>query len=177
MRYLEYLPTANFIPGDLNSVFSFFVLFIKYKSRINSGTANQSGRNPRSFLILTLPYFTLYLRVAGEVRSLVEEPDLACNLPRVGSCSLVLVPLSLSELRAVVFGLNGSPSCGDDGISIRMFRLSFDAVGMVLLHLVNSSITQSDVPASWKHSLSIRYSSPVNQLTHPITVLYPLYPS
>ena len=33
------------------------------------------------------------------------------------------------------------------------FRMSFDAIGMVFLHLVNSSICLSDVPSSWKHSL------------------------
>ena len=49
--------------------------------------------------------------------------------------------------------MSGSPACGGDGISIGMIRLCFDSVGWVLLHLVNSSITQSDVPHSWKHSL------------------------
>ena len=92
-------------------------------------------------------------RVAEEVRSAVPTPDVPCRLPRVGACSLVLAPLSLGELRAVVFGLNSSRACGDDGVSIQMFRTCFDSVGWVLLHLVNSSITQSDVPDSWKHSL------------------------
>ena len=92
-------------------------------------------------------------RVAGDVAGLGEVPEVACRLPRVGACALKLVPLSLSELRAVIFGMNGSSACGDDGISIHMFRLCFDAIGEVILHLVNSSITQSDVPQSWKHSL------------------------
>ena len=92
-------------------------------------------------------------RVAGDVAGLGEVPEVACRLPRVGACALKLVPLSLSELRAVIFGMNSSSACGDDGISIHMFRLCFDAIGEVILHLVNSSITQSDVPQSWKHSL------------------------
>ena len=44
-------------------------------------------------------------------------------------------------------------SGGDDGINLRMIRTCFDSAGWVLLHLVNSSIAQSDVPQSWKHSL------------------------
>ena len=92
-------------------------------------------------------------RVAEEVKRSGPAPDIACRLPRVGACSLVLMPLSLAELRAIVFGMSSTRACGSDGISIDMFRTCFDSVGMVLLHLVNSSITKSDVPYSWKHSL------------------------
>ena len=93
-------------------------------------------------------------RVAEEVKRSGPAPDIACRLPRVGACSLVLMPLSLAELRAIVFGISSTRACGSDGISIDMFRTCFDSVGMVLLHLVNSSITKSDVPHSWKHSLA-----------------------
>ena len=65
-------------------------------------------------------------RVAGDVAGLGEVPEVACRLPRVGACVLKLMSLSLSELRAVIFGMNGSSACGDDGISIYMFRLCFD---------------------------------------------------
>ena len=92
-------------------------------------------------------------RVAGEVRDAGETPDLPCRLPRVGACAFTLTTLSLSELRAVVFGLSGSGARGEDGVCARMVRMSFDAIGPVLLHLVNSSISLSDVPQSWKHSL------------------------
>ena len=92
-------------------------------------------------------------RVAGEVRNLGEIPDLPCRLPRVGACALTLSPLSLSGLRAIVFGMSGSAARGEDGVCIRMIRMSFDAIGGVLLHLVNSSISLSDVPQSWKHSI------------------------
>ena len=92
-------------------------------------------------------------RVAGEVRDLGEAPRLPCRLPRVGACAFTLSPLSLSELRVIVFGMNGSTARGEDGVCISMVRMSFDAIGTVLLHLVNSSISLSDVPQSWKHSL------------------------
>ena len=92
-------------------------------------------------------------RVAGEVRGMGETPNLPCRLPRVGSCAFQLTPLSLSELRAVVFGMSSSGACGDDGVSILMVRMSFEAIGQVLLHLLNSSISTSEVPLSWKHSL------------------------
>ena len=92
-------------------------------------------------------------RVADEVKRLGPTPDINCRLPRVGACALVLAPLSLAELRVIVFGMSSTRACGDDGVSIQMIRTCFDAVGWVLLHLVNSSITQSDVPESWKHSL------------------------
>ena len=114
-------------------------------------------------------------RVAEEVRRLGPAPDDACRLPRVGACSLQLKPLSMAELRAIVFGARRTRTCGADGISIDMIRACFDSVGMVLLHLVNSSITLSDVPDSWKHS--IVFTNPVIIPTHQTSVLYPLFPS
>ena len=92
-------------------------------------------------------------RVAGEVRDMGEAPHLPTRLPRVGACAFTLSPLTLSELRVTVSGMSGSAARGDDGICVRMVRLSFDAIGTVLLHLVNSSISLSDIPQSWKHSL------------------------
>ena len=80
-------------------------------------------------------------------------PTAPCRLPRVGACALVLAPLSLSELRAVVFGLSSSPACGEDDISIHVFRACFESIGEMLLHFLNSSIAQSDVLQPWKHSL------------------------
>lgn len=94
-------------------------------------------------------------RVADEVRDTGETPDLPCRLPRVGACALELSPLTLSELRDIVFHMNGSATCGGDGISIQMIRISFDTIGMIFLHLVNSSISLSETPSAWKHSLVI----------------------
>ncbi|KAF0314789.1 hypothetical protein FJT64_000055 [Amphibalanus amphitrite] len=70
-------------------------------------------------------------RVTGEIAGLGDVPEVACRLPRVGACALQLSPLSLGELRAIVFGLSSSSACGDDGISIHMFRMSFDSIGEV----------------------------------------------
>ena len=55
--------------------------------------------------------------------------------------------------RSIVFGFSSSSTCGEDGISIHVLRACFESIGEVLLHLLNSSITQSDVPQPWKHSL------------------------
>ena len=41
----------------------------------------------------------------------------------------------------------------EDGVCMRLVCLSFDAIGSILLHLVNSSLSLSEVPPSWKHSL------------------------
>ena len=91
--------------------------------------------------------------MAREVRDMGESPGVPCRLPRVGTCAFSLVPLTLSELRALVLGMNGSSACGEDGVTIQMIRLSFDAIGGVFLHLLNSSLSNADVPESWKHSL------------------------
>ena len=92
-------------------------------------------------------------RVAGEVASQGASPHLACRLPRVGACAMRLLPITIDDLRNIVFGMNCSSACGEDGVCMRLVRLSFDAIGAILLHLVNSSLSLSEVPLSWKHSL------------------------
>ena len=46
-----------------------------------------------------------------------------------------------------------SGASGPDGISIRVLLLCFDVISPILLHLVNTCLTSSDFPDSWKHSL------------------------
>ena len=77
----------------------------------------------------------------------------ACRLPRVGACAMTLTPLTIDDLRHIIFAVNCTSACGEDGVCMRLVRLSFDAIGPILLHLVNSSLSLSEVPPSWKHSL------------------------
>ena len=42
---------------------------------------------------------------------------------------------------------------GDDGLCIRVFKASFDAIGDTLLHIINTCLSNSDFPSSWKHSI------------------------
>ena len=61
--------------------------------------------------------------------------------------------MTLGELREVVFSMKRSGACGADGICIRILLLCFDAIGPILLHLVNTCLVSCDFPDSWKHSL------------------------
>ena len=90
-------------------------------------------------------------RVAGEVRDRGEPPQLPCRLPRVGACAFTLEPVSLDFLRTILFSMKNSGACGSDGICIRILKLSFDAIGHVFLHIINTCLTTCDFPASWKH--------------------------
>jgi len=40
------------------------------------------------------------------------------------------------------FSMRNSAACGTDGICIRIFKHSFSAIGPVILHIVNHSLTQ-----------------------------------
>ena len=92
-------------------------------------------------------------RVAADLANLGVPPEVPCRLPRVGACGFRVAGVTLIELREVVFSMKRSGACGPDGISIRVLLLCFDAIGPILLHLVNTCLTSSDFPDSWKHSL------------------------
>ena len=92
-------------------------------------------------------------RVAADLAGLGVPPDVPCRLPRVGACAFRVAGVTLGELREVVFSMKRSGACGFDGISIRILLLCFDAIGPILLHIVNVCLTSCDFPDSWKHSV------------------------
>ena len=91
-------------------------------------------------------------RVAAELDSCGPAPSLPTRLPRVGACAFSLQPVSLQSLHRIIFGMRNSPARGDDGICIRTLKLGFNAVGHVLLHIINLCLTTNDIPDRWKHS-------------------------
>ena len=92
-------------------------------------------------------------RIAASLASSGVPPDVPCRLPRVGACGFRVAGVTLAELREVVFSMRRSGACGPDGICIRILVLCFDAIGPILLHVVNTCLTSCDIPDSWKHSL------------------------
>ena len=92
-------------------------------------------------------------RVAGEVASQGPAPHLDCRLPRVGACAFTVRPVSLYTLRRIVFSMRNTSARGDDGLCIRAIKASFDAIGDILLHIINTCLFNSDFPDSWKHSI------------------------
>ena len=120
------------------------VVASKKNSRI---TPDASADELNAFFVSVGP------RVASEVSRQGKTPQLACRLPRVGACAFTLSPLTLDELRSIILGMNSTSSCGEDGITLQAVRLSFNAIGPIILHLVNASLTLSEIPDLWKHSL------------------------
>ena len=92
-------------------------------------------------------------RVAGDVRARGVPLDLPCRLPRVGACAFSLQPMTIDSLRPVLFSMANSGACGTDGICIRIFKICYDVIGHVLLHILNTCLTTCQYPASWKHSI------------------------
>ena len=62
-------------------------------------------------------------------------------------------PPSGARVRSVLFSMKNSSATGSDGVSIRILKLCFDAIGHVLLFILNSCLTTCEFPASWKHSI------------------------
>ena len=91
-------------------------------------------------------------RITAEIQAQNATTDLNARLTRVGACSFQLREISLYELERTIFSMRNSGASGTDGICIRMLKAGFPAIGGVILHIINTSITKSDIPDSWKHS-------------------------
>ena len=91
--------------------------------------------------------------VSAELAALGPAPEIECRLPRVGTCAFDVEPITMEMLRCALFTMRNSAACGDDGICVRVLKLCAGPVGDVILHIVNSSLTNSQFPDPWKHSL------------------------
>ena len=138
-----------------------------------SSTATLSAATPDE---LNTYFVNVGPRVAADLASLGMSPDVPCRLPRVGACAFRVAGLTLTELREVVFSMKRSGACGPDDISIRILLLCFDAIGPVLLHIINACLTSCDYPDSCNHSLVHPFSNPATLTSFPTTVPSPLFP-
>ena len=108
--------------------------------------------------LLTLTLSTTFFvnvgpKVTAELSARGTAPDLPVRLPRVGACGFTVKPVSLECFHRTIFSMRNSAACGDDGLCIRVFKMSFPCVGHILLHIVNQCLITSDIPSSWKHAL------------------------
>ena len=91
--------------------------------------------------------------VASELAALGPAPVLPPRLTRVGACAFRPSPISLKTLHHIISSMRNSSARGSDGLCIKVIKLSFNSIGHILLHLVNSCIISNDIPTDWKHSL------------------------
>ena len=80
---------------------------------------------------------------------------LAPRLPRVHSDALQLVPITLEELRRIIYKLPHKTSAADGVIDIRLIKIAFPIIGRILLQIINTSIVSETVPDSWKMAVVI----------------------
>ena len=92
-------------------------------------------------------------RVASEVAGQGPAPQIDCRLPRVGACAFTVHAVSLHTLRRTIFSMRNTSARGDDGLCTRAIKASFDAIGDILLHIINTCLSNSDFPSEWKHSI------------------------
>ena len=85
-------------------------------------------------------------RIAASLAGLGRPPDVPCRLPRVGACGYRVAGTTLDGLPEVIFSMKRSGACGSDDICIRILILCFDAIGPILLHIVNTCLITCDIP-------------------------------
>ena len=104
-------------------------------------------------------YFT---SVGIETRDAVEtdfgrssrEP-LNVRLPRVHTGALTITPVTLDQLRRVLFSLPNKTSQIEGDIPVKILKLSFDVIGRYLLRIINVSFVSETVPRNWKEAIVI----------------------
>ena len=79
------------------------------------------------------------------------EP-LKVRLPRVNAGALTLTPVTLDQLKRVIFAIPNKNSCIDGDIPLKILKLSFGIVGRYLLRIINTSLVTETVPESWKRA-------------------------
>ena len=86
--------------------------------------------------------------VAAEFRR-SGRPPLPTRLPRANTGAMILTPITLDQLKRVVFSLPNKTSPIDD-IPIKILKISFTVIDRILLRIINKSFASEIVPTSWK---------------------------
>ena len=92
--------------------------------------------------------------VEADFRQSGRDP-LNVRLPRVHTGALTIVPVTLNQLKRVLFSIPNKSSQIDDDIPVNIFKLSFDIIGRYLLRIINTSFATESVPRSWKQAVVI----------------------
>ena len=77
------------------------------------------------------------------------------RLPRVNAGSMRLTPITLTELKRILFSLPNKSSSLEDDLPITILKLSFDVIGRYLLRIINTSLVTETVPSAWKRAAVI----------------------
>ena len=112
---------------------------------------------------ITADQFNRYFVSVGpetreDVASLYQgsgRAPLSVRLPRVNAGALKLVPISLEQLRRIVFSLPNKDSSIDGEIPLKIIKLAFPIIGRTLLQIINASIVSESVPSAWKQAVVI----------------------
>ena len=92
--------------------------------------------------------------VAAEFRRSGRQP-LDVRLPRVHTGALTITPVTLDQLKRVLFSLPNKASQIEGDVPVKILKLSFDVVGRYLLRVMNTSFASEHVPRSWKQAVVI----------------------
>ena len=69
--------------------------------------------------------------------------------------ALKLVPISLEQLRRIVFSLPNKDSNIEGEIPLKILKIAFNIIGRTLLQILNASIVSESVPSKWKRAVVI----------------------
>ena len=92
--------------------------------------------------------------MAAEFRRSGREP-LNVRLPRVHTGALTITPVTLDQLKRVLFAIPNKTSQIEGDVPVKILKLSFDIIGRYLLRIINTSFASECVPRSWKQAVVI----------------------
>ena len=84
-----------------------------------------------------------------------RQQELPIRLTRVNNGAMRLTPITLSELRRVLFSFSNKDSSIDGDILIRILKVAFEIIGRHILQIINKSIVSETVPPAWKRAIVI----------------------
>ena len=90
--------------------------------------------------------------VAADFWQSGREP-LNVRLPRVHTGALTITPVTLDQLKRVLFSLPNKTSQIEGDIPVKILKLCFDLIGRYLLRVINTSFASECVPRSWKQAV------------------------
>ena len=77
------------------------------------------------------------------------------RLPRVHTGALTITPVTLDQLKRVLFSLPNKTSQIEGDIPVKILKIGFPLIGRYLLRIINASFVSECVPRCWKQAIVI----------------------
>ncbi|KAL4334719.1 hypothetical protein GQ457_07G002500 [Hibiscus cannabinus] len=158
-KFYQQKSRALFVKGDQNSAYFFRRVAVRQKQNTGQCLQNSQGKKLETYEAIyaeLIDYFSSSLGVRDDnvqgVSDSLLKGILGCELATDVKDDLV-APVTMKEVKDVVFGMNGNKAPGPDGYSAKFFQVAWRIVGDDFMRAVLYFFSSCSLPTAFNSTI------------------------